>query len=117
MSPTRTLLAVVVAAAVGLLSACGASDSSARDSAVVTVDPVTTSPVTTTPVTTSPVTTSPVTTTPVTTGAVPPVQPAPAPVVQPGSPRLTAADVAAIEAELDTIDALLAGIEGDLAQD
>jgi hypothetical protein len=65
-----------------------------------------TSPVVTSPVTTSPVTTSPVTTSPVTTS----------PVVGSGA-GISEQEIDELERQLDEIDALLSGIENDLAGD
>jgi hypothetical protein len=84
----RVLIGATASLSVLALSSCGS------DSTSFSPD----SPVTTSPVTTSPVTTSPVTTSPVGSG-------------------ITDREIADLEQQLDEIDALLSGIENDLAGD
>jgi PBP1b-binding outer membrane lipoprotein LpoB len=83
----------VLIGATALLSALALSSCGSESTSVSPTSPVTTSPVTTSPVTTSPVTTSPA-----------------------GS-GITEQEIADLEQQLDEIDALLSGIENDLADD
>jgi hypothetical protein len=89
----RVLIGATASLIVLALSSCGSDSTSFSPSSPVTTSPVTTSPVTTSPVTTSPVTTSPV------------------------GPGITEQEIADLEQQLDEIDALLSGIENDLADD
>ena len=135
----RRLVPMAAAALVVTVTACGNADGSTSSAAVtavpgstvavadavttvaVTTVPLTTAAVTTVPVTTVPVTTVPVTTVPVTT--VPATLATLAASTTIGAPPATESTVIAddeldrIEQTLDEIDAILAALKSDMAQD
>ena len=130
----RRLVPVAAAALVVTVTACGNADGSTSSAAVTTVpvstvavaDAVTTVAVTTVPLTTAAVTTVPVTTVPVTTVPVTTVPATLATLAASttiGAPPATESTVIAddeldrIEQTLDEIDAILAALKSDMAQD